>query len=68
MCVVYLAEYTESWRIHGGALACLDAVLGSVVVFRLAVGAMADLVIPFGLAKAGLFSGCPVVLAIVAAS
>ena len=58
----------ESWRLQGGALASLDAVLGSVVVFRLATGAVAEVVIPFGLAKAGLFSGCSVVLGVVAAS
>ena len=38
------------------------------MVFRLAAGAVADVVIPYGLAKAGLFSGCPVVLGVVAAS
>ena len=44
----------ESWRLQGGALASLDAVgdavLGSVVVFRLATGAVAEVVIPFSLA------------------
>ena len=43
----------ESWRLQGRALASLDAVLESVVVFRLAAGAMAEVVIPFGLAEAG---------------
>ena len=38
------------------------------MVFRLATGAVVEVVIPFSLAKAGLFSGCPVVLGIVAAS
>ena len=42
--------------------------LGSVVVFRSATGAVAEVIVPFGLAKAGLFSGCPVVLGVVAAS
>ena len=46
----------------------LDAMLGSVVVFRSATGAVAEVIVPFGLAKAGLFSGCPVVLGVVAAS
>ena len=43
----------------------LDAMLGSVVVFRSATGAVAEVIVPFGLAKAGLFSGCPVVLGFV---
>ena len=51
-----------------GALASLDAMLGSVVVFRSATGAVAEVIVPFGLAKAGLFSGCSVVLGVVAAS
>ena len=42
--------------------------LGSVVVFRSATGAVAEVIVPFGLAEAGLFSGCPVVLDVVAAS
>ena len=42
--------------------------LGSVVVFRSATGAVAEVIVPFGLAKAGLFSGCSVVLGVVAAS
>ncbi len=46
----------------------LDAMLGSVVVFRSATGAVAEVIVPFGLAKAGLFSGCSVVLGVVAAS
>ena len=41
----------DSWRIPGGALACLDAVRGSVVVFRLATGAVAEVVIPFGASR-----------------
>ena len=45
-----------------------DAMLGSVVVFRSATGAVAEVIVPFGLAKAGLFSGCSVVLGVVAAS
>ena len=46
----------------------LDAMLVSVVVFRSATGAVAEVIVPFGLAKAGLFSGCSVVLGVVAAS
>ena len=46
----------------------MDAVLGSVVVFRLATGAVPEVVIPFGFVEAGLFSGSPVVLGVVAAS
>jgi hypothetical protein len=46
----------------------LDAVLESVMVFRLAAGAVAEVVVPLGLAKAGFFSGCTVVLSIVAAT
>jgi hypothetical protein len=42
----------------------LDAVLESVMVFRLA----AEVVVPLGLAKAGFLSGCTVVLGIVAAT
>ena len=32
----------------------LDAMLGSVVVFRSATGAVAEVIVPFGLAKAGI--------------
>ena len=46
----------------------LDAVLESVMIFRLATGAVAELVVPLGLAKAGFLSGCTVVLGIVAAT
>jgi hypothetical protein len=46
----------------------LDAVLESVVVFRLAAGAVAEVVVPLGLAKAGFLSGCTVLLGIVAAT
>jgi hypothetical protein len=42
-----------------------DAVLESVMVFRLAAGAVAEVVVPLGLAKAGFRSGCTVVLGIV---
>ena len=47
-----------------------DAVLESVMVFRLGAGAVADaeVVVPLCLAKAGFFSGCTVVLGIVAAT
>ena len=45
-----------------------DAVLESVMVFRLAAGAVAEVVVPLGLAKAGFLSGCTVVLGIVAAT
>jgi hypothetical protein len=46
----------------------LDAVLKSVMIFRLAAGAVAEVVVPLSLAKAGFLSGCPVVLGIVAAT
>ena len=36
--------------------------LESVVIFRLVAGTVTEVVIPFGLAEAGFFSGCPVVL------
>ena len=42
-----------------------DAVLESVVVFRLAAGAVAEVVVPLGLAKAGFLSGCTVLSGIV---
>ena len=45
-----------------------DAVLGSVMVFRLAAGAVAEVVVPLGLAKVGFLSGCTVVLGIGAAA
>jgi hypothetical protein len=38
-----------------------DAVLESVMVFRLGAGAVAEVVVPLGLAKAGFLSGCTVV-------
>jgi hypothetical protein len=38
------------------------------VSFRLAAGAVAEVVVPLGLAKAGFLSGCTVVLGIVAAT
>ena len=47
-----------------------DAVFESVMVFRLAAGAVAEVVTPLGLAKAGytgFLSGCTVVLGIGAA-
>ena len=44
----------------------LDAVLESVVVLCMTSGAMAVVVVPFGFAKAGFFSVCPVVLGVVA--
>jgi hypothetical protein len=43
-------------------------VLESVMVFRLAVGAVAEVVVPLGLAKAGFLSGRTVVFGIVAAT
>ena len=46
----------------------LDAVLESVMVFRLAAGAVTEVVVPLGLAKAGFLSGCTVVVGIVAAT
>ena len=46
----------------------LDAVLESVIVFRLAAGAVVEVVVPLGLAKVGFLSGCTVVLGIVAAT
>ena len=45
-----------------------DAVLGSVMVFRLAAGAVAEVVVPLGLAKAGFLSGSTGVLGVVAAA
>ena len=39
-----------------------DAVLESVMVFRLAAGAVAEVVVPLGLAKAGFLSGSTGVL------
>jgi hypothetical protein len=45
-----------------------DAVLESVMVFRVAAGAVAEVVVLLGLAKAGFLSGCTVVLGIVAAT
>ena len=45
-----------------------DAVLESVMVFRLAAGAVAEVVVPLGLAKAGFLSGSTGVLGVVAAA
>jgi hypothetical protein len=45
-----------------------DAVLESVMVFCLAAGAVAEVVVPLSRAKAGFLSGCTVVLVIVAAT
>ena len=53
---------------RGRAGMYLDAVLKSVMIFRVATGAMAEVVVPFGLLKAGFLSGCPVVLGVVVAS
>jgi hypothetical protein len=39
-----------------------------VMVFRLAAGAVAEVVVPLGLAKVGFLSGCTGVLGIVAAA
>ena len=59
----------ESWGLRGGALKHLsDAVLESVMVFRLAAGAVAEVVVPLGLAKAGFLSGSTGVLGVVAAA
>ena len=44
-----------------------DAVLESVMVFRLGAGAVAEVVVPLGLAKVGFLSGCTGVWGIVAA-
>ena len=46
---------------QGGALGS-DAVLESVMIIRLATGAMVEVVVPFGFSKAGFLSGCPVEL------
>ena len=46
----------------------LEAVLESVVVFRVASRAVAEAVVPFGFAEAGSFSRRPVVLGVVAAA
>jgi len=45
-----------------------DAVLESVMVFRLGAGVVAQVVVPLWLAKEGFLSGCTVVLGIVAAT
>ena len=53
----------------GRALHRLDAVLESVMVFRVASRAVAEVVVPFGFAEAGFFSRrpvYPVVLGVVA--
>ena len=42
--------------------------LESVMIIRLATGAMVEVVVPFGVSKAGFLSGCPVELGVVAAS
>ena len=42
--------------------------LESVMIIRLATGAMVEVVAPFGFSKAGFLSGCPVELGVVAAS
>ena len=42
--------------------------LESVMIIRLATGAMVEVVVPFGFSKAGFLSGCPVELGVVAAS
>ena len=41
-----------------------DAVLESVMVFRWGAGAVAEVVVPLCLAKAGFLSGCTVVIII----
>ena len=41
--------------------------LESVMIIRLATGAMVEVVVPFGFSKAGFLSGCPVELGVVAA-
>ncbi len=46
----------------------LDAVLESVVIFRVASRAVAEVVVPFGFAEAGFFSRRPVVSGVVAAA
>ena len=43
-----------------------DAVLESVMVFRLAAGAVAEVVVPLGLVKVGFLTGCTGGLGIVA--
>ena len=45
-----------------------DVVLESVMVFRLAAGAVAEVVVPLGLAKVGFLSGSTGVLGVVAAA
>ena len=57
----------ESWGLRGGARAsirCSARIRDGIPLGRGGRGGG----IPFGLAKVGLFSGCPVVLGIVAAS
>ena len=58
--------WMESWGLRGGARHLSDAVLESVMVFRLAAGAVAEVVVPLGLAKAGFLSGSTGVLGVVA--
>ena len=48
--------------------ASLDAVLESVVIFRVTSRAMAEIVVPLGFAEASFFSRRPVVLGVVAAA
>ena len=62
---------TSFYNVHNSSmleehLHLLDAVLESVVVLCMTSGAMAVVVVPFGFAKAGFFSVCPVVLGVVA--
>ena len=57
MCQGYLVR-EERWHLS-------DAVLVSVMICCVADGAVAQVVVPFGLAKAGLLSGSPAVRVLV---
>ena len=55
-------------RLQAGGALHLDAVLESVVIFRVTSRAMAEIVVPLGFAEASFFSRRPVVLGVVAAA
>ena len=60
----------EPWGLRGAGEEhehLSDAVLESVMVFRLAAGAVAEVVVPLGLTKAGFLSGSTGVLGVVVA-
>ena len=60
--------WMEPWGLRGAGEEhehLSDAVLESVMVFRLAAGAVAEVVVPLGLTKAGFLSGSTGVLGVV---